>query len=405
MKKITLLFFGILATFSATYGQISNVTFSQSNGVYAPLTGATILATQTVANGTSDAALDDVNYTVSLPFAFSFNGTNYPLASSIYVSTNGFVSFGATAPPVATYEPIGSTNVYDGAISAFGLDTNGGYGALGSCTSGSADITITAGTTTEFVIGAPVAGTGIPTGSTVVSTTATTVTISAACTSTGTGRTISVGTGEISYKVLGTTPNQQLVVQYKRMRPYNTSLRTIDFQIVLNETSNVINYVYGFSLGSNLAISAPQIGLRGATNAVFINRTGTGSWDTTTAGATNTNTVTFSSTALPSSGLTYTWEEVALTNDLPDYVNLQFPATATIPVGGSVTVYGRVYEAGLTDTTSGQAPGINSWVGISPVGSNTNPNTWTTWIPATFLGEVDNGFGNPTANDEYQILN
>lgn len=82
--------------------------------------------------------------------------------------------------------------------------------------------------------------------------------------------------------------------------------------------------------------------------------------------------------------------------DSPDYVNLQWPPTATISQGGSVTVYGRVYEGGLTDTTSGQAPGILAWVGISPIGSNTNPNTWTTWIPATFNLETDGG-----NNDEY----
>jgi hypothetical protein len=89
--------------------------------------------------------------------------------------------------------------------------------------------------------------------------------------------------------------------------------------------------------------------------------------------------------------------------DAPDYVNLKFPASATINQGGSVTVYGEVYEGGLTDLTSGQAQGINAWVGISPIGSNSNPNTWTTWIPATFNVETENfpGSGN-FYNDEYQ---
>jgi hypothetical protein len=67
--------------------------------------------------------------------------------------------------------------------------------------------------------------------------------------------------------------------------------------------------------------------------------------------------------------------------------------------GGSGTVYGQVYEAGLTDVVPnivGQAPGIQAWVGISPVGQNTNPNTWTTWVPATWnSGSVGN-------NDEYE---
>lgn len=93
----------------------------------------------------------------------------------------------------------------------------------------------------------------------------------------------------------------------------------------------------------------------------------------------------------------YTLTVSALSADLPDYVNLQFPYTATINIGGSTTVYGRVYEGGLTDTTTGQAPGIQAWVGISPLASNTNPNTWTNWIPATFNVETD---GNN--NDEYQ---
>src|SRR5690606_21781938 len=65
--------------------------------------------------------------------------------------------------------------------------------------------------------------------------------------------------------------------------------------------------------------------------------------------------------------------------------------------GDSTTVYARVYEGGLTDTTSGAAPGIEAWIGISPEGSNTNPDTWSTWIPATFNVETD---GNN--NDEYQ---
>jgi len=86
---------------------------------------------------------------------------------------------------------------------------------------------------------------------------------------------------------------------------------------------------------------------------------------------------------------------------LPDFVNLQWPPTITIAVGGSDTVYGQVYEAGLTDVVpniEGQAPGIQAWVGISPVGSNTNPNTWTNWVPATWnSGSVGN-------NDEYQAI-
>lgn len=85
---------------------------------------------------------------------------------------------------------------------------------------------------------------------------------------------------------------------------------------------------------------------------------------------------------------------------IPDYVNLQFPSTAnTVAYTSTVTVYGQIYEGGLTDVAPniiGQAPGIEAWVGISPIGANTNPNSWTTFIPATFNS------GNTTNNDEYQ---
>ena len=89
----------------------------------------------------------------------------------------------------------------------------------------------------------------------------------------------------------------------------------------------------------------------------------------------------------------YSLTVAPLPADLPDYANLQLPYTATINQGGSVTVYGQIYEAGLTDSTSGQAPGILAWVGYSS--TDGNPNTFTNWIPATFNVEVGN-------YDEYQ---
>jgi hypothetical protein len=85
--------------------------------------------------------------------------------------------------------------------------------------------------------------------------------------------------------------------------------------------------------------------------------------------------------------------------DTPDWANLQWPPTITISEGGSDTVYGQVYEAGLTDVAPnivGQAPGILAWVGISDAGDNSDPSTWTNWIPATWNS------GNVSNNDEYQ---
>ncbi len=74
-----------------------------------------------------------------------------------------------------------------------------------------------------------------------------------------------------------------------------------------------------------------------------------------------------------------------------DWGNLQWPATAAITAGDSVVVYGQAYKAGVTDST-GQAFGLNAWVGVST--TNTNPANWTTWVPATFNVQAGN-------NDEF----
>lgn len=80
---------------------------------------------------------------------------------------------------------------------------------------------------------------------------------------------------------------------------------------------------------------------------------------------------------------------------MPNYVSLTSPSSATISPGGSITVYGQFFKVGMTDVVTGQAPGLQVWVGISPMGSNTSPDTWTNWTLATFNQEVG-------VNDEYK---
>ena len=75
----------------------------------------------------------------------------------------------------------------------------------------------------------------------------------------------------------------------------------------------------------------------------------------------------------------------------PDWCNLQWPATMDINEGGTGTVYAQVYEPGVTDAV-GQGAGIEAWIGYSE--DDTDPATWTNWVPATY--NSDNG-----NNDEY----
>ncbi len=77
-----------------------------------------------------------------------------------------------------------------------------------------------------------------------------------------------------------------------------------------------------------------------------------------------------------------------------DWCNLQHPGTHTRLEGVvGPNVYAQVYEPGVTEP-AGQGAGIQCWIGYST--DNTNPNTWTNWIAATFHGQSGN-------NDEYKV--
>lgn len=76
------------------------------------------------------------------------------------------------------------------------------------------------------------------------------------------------------------------------------------------------------------------------------------------------------------------------------WANLQWPPTDTIYVGGSTTVYAQIWIDGITNQT-GPGVGIQAWIGVNS--SNTNPATWTTWIPAVYNVDVGN-------NDEYMAM-
>ncbi|MBW6491494.1 MAG: chitobiase/beta-hexosaminidase C-terminal domain-containing protein [Lentimicrobium sp.] len=75
-----------------------------------------------------------------------------------------------------------------------------------------------------------------------------------------------------------------------------------------------------------------------------------------------------------------------------NWANLQYPATGTIDANGNLDVYARVYMDGVTQPASGSA-NITAWIGYST--ENSNPNTWTNWVPASFNVQVEN-------NDEYK---
>lgn len=272
--------------------QLSAYTFTQSTGTYTPVTGNTVLAT---------GGYDDATYSVALPFTFNFNGASY---TNIWVSTNGYIAFGATDPGSTNYTPISGTALSTGYVAGWGRDGSG-MSAIGGRTS------------------------------------------------------------EISWAVEGSAPNRTFVVQYKDARHIystgTTNVPYINWQVRLSETSNNVALMYGpsgMAVGATNASTTVQIGLRGATNADYSNRTNTTtvSFNSSTAGTGNANTQAFSSVnatpGRPTDGLTYTWAPPAACTGTPTagtttspVTNACFNASFTLNVTGASTgVSGLTYE-------------------------------------------------------------
>ncbi|MFM7015973.1 MAG: T9SS type A sorting domain-containing protein [Bacteroidota bacterium] len=326
MRKIL---FQLLATFFILGGsslssnaQVSLYDFTQSASTYTELTGATTLATATATTGTG--SLDDINYTLAngtIPFNFIFDGVVY---TGCTISSNGYLTFGTTVPTTTSYTPLSATTAYAGAIAALGGNLNAYF------VSGNA-----------------------------------------------------AQTGSISYQTLGSTPNRKFVIQFKNFKPQaqGTAYTTaINFQIILNETSNAIDVIYNLTTGTYTSASF-QVGLRGANNtypANIKNRavvSGTNTWSTSTNGTANTSTCGVSTSLLPTAGLTFRFAPTSCPSPTNLYATQITTNSAQLrwnnPVaGGSFIVeYGPV---GFTLGTGTVVNTIDSFTTVAGLNANTS---------------------------------
>jgi hypothetical protein len=110
MKRHLILFLLLQSIWFSSIGQVAtNYVFTQTQGVFEPISGGTVLWSGTFNN---NAAVE-----VAIP-PFTFDGNSY---SSLYISENGFVTFGAS-PANNNISPLSNTGNYSGAISAFGAN-------------------------------------------------------------------------------------------------------------------------------------------------------------------------------------------------------------------------------------------------------------------------------------------
>ena len=340
LKKFILRTLGIVALLlffgGSTWGQVNAYTFDQTTGTYADITGGTLLGTAT-ANASGSTGMDDNIYNVSIPFTFTFNGAGY---TSLNISTNGFITFGATAPAGNNWAPISSTGAYAGAISAWGRDLSGMFNLGGK-------------------------------------------------------------TSTLRWETVGTAPNREVVIQFKDFRiAWSTSTSTapyFNFQIRLKETSNIIDVIFGpsgMAAGTSNTNTTAQVGLRGANNTFtpnVLNRTNatTVSVNSSTAGTTNASTQAYSSvTATPgwhANGKIYRWTPPA-------------PPACAAP---SALTSSSITSTSATISWTAASPAPTSGYEYFYFTSSTAPTAGTTPSGTTAAGVVTANITGLTANTTY----
>lgn len=200
---------------------------------------------------------------------------------------------------------------------------------------------------------------------------------------------------DLSFDTLGTAPNRVLVVQWNNFRNWNTTGDSYNYQIRLHETSNVIEVAYG-AFTKNATSRTPQVGLRGASNADFNNRTGTGAWQASTAGAANNATRTLNQTNLPDPGLIWTWTP-------PNFP----PVVSFAPLANTTSTANRT----LAGVSIVDADGVNSTAGTAPrvyFKRASDANAWNDNTSGTDGWKYAEGTANGPAFDftiDYSLLN
>ena len=243
LKKYIITF--LLVSFGTLFGysqSLSSYQFTSSNSTFSLITGGTLLGKTTASTG-NIPSLDKAVYNLpagTIPFSFKYENNFY---TGMYVSSNGFITFGAVAPNVSLNLPISDNSAFVGVLAPMANDLNGFYNAVDTTKN-----------------------------------------------------------SEIRYQILGASPNRVFVVQWKFMRPWasaTTLVNHLNFQVKLYETSNAIEFCYG-NVGTGFSTSAAgtkmQVGLRGVNNTFstnVMNRSvvsGThASWSNSVAGTVNTS--------------------------------------------------------------------------------------------------------------------
>uniref|UniRef100_UPI004047AD58 fibronectin type III domain-containing protein n=1 Tax=Flavobacterium sp. TaxID=239 RepID=UPI004047AD58 len=202
-------------------------------------------------------------------------------------------------------------------------------------------------------------------------------------------------TGELSYQLSGTAPNQVLTVQWKNYRHYNATGDANNFQIKLYETTNVVDVVYG-TFTQNATSRTRQVGLRGASNADFNNRSTTTDWSATTAGATNNASCTLTTAVVPISGLTFTWTPPSCAAPGGFVVSSLTSTSATISWNAAIPVPSTGYEYYYSDVNTAPAGAGTATTALTEDLAGLTPNTtYYVWLRSDCGGGTFSAWAGP----------
>jgi hypothetical protein len=269
------------------FAQTFEYSFGSAIGTFTPITGGTLLGTETSDDqrfldpATPAGATVTTGPGFPIGFNFMFNGISF---DRLGINNNGWISLGQSAltPSVnnastSGYYPIPSVIVIEPAVL---------YHRIGGL---SRDLQAQAG-------------------------------------------------ASLRIETIGTAPNQVCVVQWLNYKKYGTAGTgdAFNFQIRLNETSNKVEIVYG-QMVCNATAQPFQVGLRGPEVTDFASRSTSTDWTATTASAANTDGCTMTDVIFPPNGLTFSFNYPQM-NVAPDPANLVSPTNGAILVSPFATV-------------------------------------------------------------------
>ena len=213
----------------------------------------------------------------------------------------------------------------------------------------------------------------------------------------------------ITYTTTGTAPNRTFIAQWNNANRYSSGViaGNFNFQIRLNETTNVINIVYGACAPATNTNYNVQVGLRGASNADFNNRSFASNaiWDNaTTAGGANNATCRTRSSAYPTTGRTFTW-----TPPTPPTITSFTPSSACASSSQTVVITGTNFTGATAVTIGGTAAAsyvvnsatqITATIGTGTTGTVqvTTPGGSATSAATFTVNPLPANPGNPTSN-------